>query len=66
MSGITVTIYNDDEHGRDFQVVKVNTLSGRPETLVHKVQKPDQDADSHCEQYELLPGDIIMILPTGT
>ena len=64
MSGIDVTIYNDDEEfGRDIQVVQLDTLSGK--RVLHKIQKPKENDDSKCVSYELSKGEMLIITPTG-
>ena len=64
MAGITVTIYNDDEFGRDFQVTQLSTLHGWE--ITHNRQCPEEDDGSKCCQYKLRDGDMLIITPTGS
>lgn len=66
MSGIIITVYNDDQYARDIQVVQLSTINGQ-EIRKYKVQHPaPNDECSDAENYELLPGDILIVTATGT
>ncbi len=65
MTGVAVTIYNDDHHARDIQVVQLSTVAGR-DIKRYEVQKAKDPDDAEAKGYELLPGDILIITATGT
>lgn len=56
---ITVTIYNDDEFGRDIQVVHLNPYGGSVKAIT--VQNADEKSDTKCEQYKLKNGELLIV-----
>lgn len=56
--GIKVTIYNDDEHGRDIQVVQLNPYGASVKGIT--VQKNAGDM-TKAEQYDLRNGELLII-----
>ena len=55
---VTVTIYNDDAHGHDIQVVQLNTCGSNVRTTV---QEAGDSGDKHCQQYKLKNGELLIV-----
>lgn len=56
---IDVTIYNDDEHGQSFRVMRVNTLTEVPPDVV--VQEAGEHSKTQSQGYKLRPGDVLIV-----
>ena len=55
----TVTIYNDDAHGRAIRVVQINPYSA---TISEpKIQEASKDGGGGCGSYEVRNGEMLII-----
>jgi hypothetical protein len=56
---ITVTVYNDDEFGRDIQVVQLSPYGMRVKEIT--IQRPEENGGSKCQQYQLKNGELLIV-----
>lgn len=59
MSGVKVTIYDDDEFGRDIHVVKINTRLGKAHE--HHIVKSSDERGSSPLMIEVGEDEILLV-----